>query len=198
MQCQVYLNGMGEAQGEYCSIFFFITGGPYDELLAWPFQRRIIFSLLPRDHKETNPIRRLSVVPTSKGSAPISYDMGWISINNAEKFPECFDKPSTGRNNEPYGQPQFARITDVETDKFLRDDCVYFKVVSEDVGLKPDYLEFNKMGFLHEGEVHPLDKLPIAGSGDSSRKFSGGLTTGGMSTGLSSSTLAIDRKYSMY
>jgi len=194
MQCQVYLNGMGEAQGEYASIFYFITPGPYDDLNQFPFQRRVIFSLLPRDHKETNPIRRLSVVPSTKGSAPISYDMGWISVNNAEKFPECFDKPTQGRNNEPYGQPEFARITDVETEKFLRDDCVYFRVVTEDIGLKPDYLEFNKMGFLHEGETHPLDKLPLPSS--TSRKSSGaGLA---ITSGLSGSSLGLDRKYSAY
>jgi len=194
MQCQVYLNGMGEAQGEYASIFYFITPGPYDDLNQFPFQRRVIFSLLPRDHKETNPIRRLSVVPSTKGSAPISYDMGWISVNNAEKFPECFDKPTQGRNNEPYGQPEFARITDVETEKFLRDDCVYFRVVTEDIGLKPDYLEFNKMGFLHEGETHPLDKLPLPSS--TSRKSS---TSGlAITSGLSGSSLGLDRKYSAY
>ena len=160
MQCQVYLNGMGEAQGEYLSIFYFLTPGPYDHLMQWPFQRRVLFTLLPRDTKENNPIRKTNITQPNVGTPPICYDMGWISLQNAEKFPECFERPDRDQNNEPYGQPEFVRLDQVESDTFLREDCLYFKVVCEDLSMKPDYLEFNRMGFLKEGEKHPLEKLP--------------------------------------
>ena len=49
MCARVFLNGNGLGENSHLSLFFVVMKGEYDTLLDWPFQQRIIFSLLDQE-----------------------------------------------------------------------------------------------------------------------------------------------------
>ncbi|CAF1049521.1 unnamed protein product [Rotaria sordida] len=52
MCARLHLNGNGDGQGTHMSLFFILMKGKYDDILGWPFNSRIIFSLYDQTDKK--------------------------------------------------------------------------------------------------------------------------------------------------
>jgi len=109
MCARVYLNGEGQGQGNYVSLFFVLMQGDYDDLLPWPFRQTVTLSLVnqdgganKRDHSET-------FRPDPASSS--------------------FEKPKTSMNIAT-GSPLFIRHDALENraSPYLKNDTLYFRV----------------------------------------------------------------------
>ena len=49
---QIYLNGIGEHKGTHITLFFHIMKGEYDNLLEWPFSKKVTLTLLDQTEKK--------------------------------------------------------------------------------------------------------------------------------------------------
>ncbi|XP_062979585.1 TNF receptor-associated factor 2-like [Elgaria multicarinata webbii] len=108
---RLYPDGDGIGQGGHLSLFLALAKGPYDDVLPWPFQQKVTFTLL-------DPKRRKS--PVTETFLP---------------DPHCssFHQPRE-RLNVASGSPLFA--SHLEIPSYLKDDALYLKVVVDLAGIE--------------------------------------------------------------
>ncbi|XP_064623145.1 TNF receptor-associated factor 3-like isoform X2 [Lineus longissimus] len=114
MRARAYLNGDGAGKHNNLSLFFVIMRGEFDALLEWPFKQKVTLMLL--DQKE-------NAFHLSDTFRP--------DVNSTS-----FSRPTTDMNIAS-GCPKFAAHEVVESGNvYLRDDCIFVKVVVDTSYLK--------------------------------------------------------------
>ncbi|XP_067416383.1 TNF receptor-associated factor 2-like [Emydura macquarii macquarii] len=108
---RLYPDGDGAGRGTHLSLFMALAKGPYDDLLAWPFLRKVTFHLL-------DPRRRRPALSEAFAPDPCS---------------TSFQQPR-GRLNVASGSPLFAPHGQLQG--YLKDDTLYVKAVVELAGLE--------------------------------------------------------------
>ena len=114
MQIMAYLNGDGPEMGKYLSVFLVILRGYYDEILPWPFARKITFAVM--DQTGQGKDRRESFTPVGTDTA-------------------CLEKP-VGFNNTPMGCGRFMPLQILNDETYVKNDTLYLKTVIEMKGLR--------------------------------------------------------------
>ncbi|XP_063147332.1 TNF receptor-associated factor 2-like [Candoia aspera] len=108
---RLYPDGDGVGKGGHLSLFLALAKGPYDDILPWPFQQKVTFSLL-------DPTRRKS--PLVETFLPDTQSTS-------------FQKPHQ-RLNVASGSPLFASHVDIPS--YLRDDTLYLKIMVDLTGIE--------------------------------------------------------------
>ena len=102
---RIYLNGDGIGEGTHLSLFLVIMKSDYDNTLEWPFQKKISITLVNQQNRKRDLVQE--IVPNEDS--------------------ECFHKPKKDYNVAT-GLPYFAPIDKLESDGFLKDDCIFIDV----------------------------------------------------------------------
>lgn len=102
------LNGVDSARGTHLSIFIHFMQGDYDDILDWPFNGRIILTVI-----DQNPVCELRhhVVETL------------ISKPNLA----AFQRPNTPRNHKGFGYMEFLPIGILDNSTYVRNDTLIIK-----------------------------------------------------------------------
>ena len=104
--CRLYLNGDGEAnKGKYVSLFFVLMRSEFDNLLEWPFQKSVVFTL--------------------KNQLDPSKD--FRRSFNADPKSTSFMKPKK-QMNPASGCPQFMLQTKLNEEGYVKDNCFYLEI----------------------------------------------------------------------
>lgn len=106
MCARIYLNGDGLGKGTHMSFFFVIMRGPIDELLPWPFKQKVTLTLINQSGKRH--------VTDSFRPDPHS---------------SSFQRPGRREMNIASGCPMFIRQEHLITGGFVKDDCIYIRVM---------------------------------------------------------------------
>ena len=106
MCARIYLNGDGMGKNTHLSFFFVVMRGPFDGLLQWPFKQKVTLTLLNQAGKKH--------VSDSFRPDPNS---------------SSFQRPGRREMNIASGCPMFIRIEHLLNGGFVKDDCVYVRVV---------------------------------------------------------------------
>ncbi|XP_038227622.1 TNF receptor-associated factor 3-like isoform X2 [Dermochelys coriacea] len=107
---RLYPDGDGAGQGTHLSLFMALAKGPYDDLLPWPFLRKVTFYLL-------DPWRKRPALREAFAPDPLS---------------TSFQQPQ-GQLNVASGSPLFAPHGQLQN--YLKDDTLYIKVVVDTSGM---------------------------------------------------------------
>ena len=105
MCLRLYPYGDGMGKSKHVSLFFVVMKGEYDDILDWPFQRKISFSLL--NPEKRRPITD-SFIPDPKSSS--------------------FKQP-TNMMNIASGCPLFAPLDRIWNEGFVKNDCIFVKAI---------------------------------------------------------------------
>jgi len=105
---QVYLDGDGSGKGTHLSLFMVLMESDYDNLLEWPFQKKVKFTLINQQNRSKDLTQNM--IP-NKGSS-------------------SFQKPKDGFNIGS-GCPQFISLDRLDLEGFLKDDTLYIDVKVE-------------------------------------------------------------------
>jgi len=110
LRAQLFLNGIGKHVGEFLSIFIHILPSEYDEVLKWPFNHNVTFTLLkPSDN--CNQASNVSFTLT-----PNESDMN-------------FQKPLTdSRMNDGKGCSKFMLLTKLKSDRYIKNNSMFIKI----------------------------------------------------------------------
>jgi len=115
---EVWLLGVSAAQGSFLSVFLTLIQSEMDELLEWPFTKRVRVTLI--DQSDDIQSRR---------------DVTHIIDPNYD-LDDCMSRLSSVSSVErrsPFGVPQFIHLEQLNVpDKYIRDDVVYFSVSVDD------------------------------------------------------------------
>ena len=106
MCARIYLNGDGMGKNTHLSFFFVVMRGPFDGLLTWPFKQKVTLTLLNQAGKKH--------VSDSFRPDPNS---------------SSFQRPGRREMNIASGCPMFIRIEHLLSGGFVKDDCIYVRVV---------------------------------------------------------------------
>ena len=106
MCARVYLNGDGLGKGTHLSFFFVVMRGQFDALLVWPFKQKVTLMLINQAGKKhvTD-----SFCPDPQSSS--------------------FQRPGRNEMNIASGCPTFIRIGHLLNGGFIKDDCIFLRVV---------------------------------------------------------------------
>ena len=102
---RVYLNGDGLGKCTHLSFYFVLMKSPYDELLAWPFQKRVTLKIYNQDD--------------SKRSIQ--------EVFMPDSYSSSFKKP-TKITNVAAGCPLFISKDQLLHDGFVKNDCLYLEI----------------------------------------------------------------------
>eukprot|EP00111_Clytia_hemisphaerica_P019401 TCONS_00057255-protein len=102
---RLYLQGDGMGKDKYLSLFIVIMKSEYDNVLKWPFQKKITFTLINQDQNRKNLVE--SMLPSADSSS--------------------FQKPKKDMNIAS-GCPRFVEINRLAPDGFLKDDSLFIDV----------------------------------------------------------------------
>lgn len=110
MSCRLYLNGDGSGRGDHTSLFFVLLKGDYDNILQWPFSKKVSFTL----------------VNQSNTTKDIIYSF------DSDRGPS-FQKPKDVANIA-IGCPLFVRHSVLENpnEAYLKNDTIYIRIVVGD------------------------------------------------------------------
>ena len=113
-KCRLYLapNGEGSAENTHLSVFFRIMKGENDDILPWPFHKKITLTLIDQQ-KDTTDRKNIFEIIMTDAESP-------------EKA-ECFSKPVTHENNA-WGIVKFASHDELKQRRFIVDDTIIFQV----------------------------------------------------------------------
>lgn len=106
MVARIYLNGDGLGKGTHLSLFIAILKGPQDALLHWPFSHKVSFYLLDQDTLRNNV----------------------MDMFHADTSSSSFQRPVSDINVAT-GCPLFAEQSVVESNTYLKENCIYVKIV---------------------------------------------------------------------
>ncbi|CAF1145402.1 unnamed protein product [Rotaria sordida] len=108
MRARLYLNGDGNARRTHMSLFFLLMRGPYDAILKFPFNYKIIFCLYDQTPQQQHIID--SFRPDIKSNS--------------------FQRPRSEMNIAS-GIPEFVPLTMIqqEGNPYVREDAMFIKVI---------------------------------------------------------------------
>ena len=106
MCARVYLNGDGLGKGTHLSFFFVIMRGPFDALLVWPFKQKVTLTLI-------NQARKKHVTDSFR----------------PDPHSSSFQRPGRKEMNIASGCPMFIRVEHLLNGGFIKDDCIYLRIV---------------------------------------------------------------------
>jgi len=121
VRAQLFLNGIGSYEGEFMSIYFHILPSDHDDVLTWPFSKKITFALLDLSEE-------------SNKSDHISYTL--VPSPSSTNFKRPSEKMSEGR-----GHNKFVLLEKLKSDQYVRNDCMFIKIR---VHCKPSHKFENK------------------------------------------------------
>ncbi|CAE1235462.1 TRAF4 [Acanthosepion pharaonis] len=116
VSASVFLNGYGNSDNKYLSLYFKILPGEYDNLLEWPFRLPVTFTLYDQaadQDKRRNIVERFMPDPTRKQ----------------------FKKPHPDMESLGFGYPKFVSLETLKTKNYIKDDILY-------IGIKVDNKSF--------------------------------------------------------
>lgn len=111
MRIFLYLNGDEESSNSFISLYWQLLPHEYDVILNWPFSARLSFTLLP----------------INKCAPPILWS---FNSNSETDFQECFRCPA-GRPNDVFGISDFAPVSLIESEDYVKDDSLFVKIEYE-------------------------------------------------------------------
>ncbi|CAI9741348.1 TNF receptor-associated factor 4-like isoform X2 [Octopus vulgaris] len=109
VSASVFLNGYGNSDGKYLSLYFKILPGEYDNILEWPFRLPVTFTLYDQaadPDKRKNIVERFVPDPTRKQ----------------------FKKPHPDIETLGFGYPKFLTLETLKTRNFIKDDALYIGI----------------------------------------------------------------------
>ena len=112
MCARIYLNGDGLGKNTHMSFFFVIMRGPIDELLPWPFKQKVTLTLV-------NQMGKRHVTDSFR----------------PDPHSSSFQRPGHREMNIASGCPMFIRQEHLVNGGFVKDDCIYIRVVVDTSGL---------------------------------------------------------------
>ncbi|XP_054832481.1 TNF receptor-associated factor 2-like [Eublepharis macularius] len=107
---RMYPDGDGIGKGSHLSLFLAVAKGPYDDVLPWPFQQKVTFTLLDPTRKK--PALKETFLPDPNSTS--------------------FHQPRE-RLNVASGSPLFASKAQIPS--YLKDDVLFLKVVVDLAGM---------------------------------------------------------------
>ena len=102
---RLYLNGDGLGRNEYLSLFLVVMKSEYDNVLQWPFQKKVKFTMINQVDRNRDVSERM----------------------HPDKNSSSFQKPVKDMNIAS-GCPQFMKIDRLSPDGFLKDDSLFIEV----------------------------------------------------------------------
>ena len=102
---RLYLNGDGIGRNTHMSLFFVSMKSEYDNLLQWPFNRRVTFKLINQESESEN--LKETFIPDRNSSS--------------------FQKP-TRQMNVAAGCPMFITKELLNSGGFIKDDCLFIEI----------------------------------------------------------------------
>jgi len=102
---RLYLNGDGVGKNTHMSLFLVIMRSEYDNMLQWPFQMNVKFTLVNQYNKSQNLVERM--VPSKNSSS--------------------FQQPKKDMNVAS-GCPKFVEINRLRPEGFLKDNSLFIDV----------------------------------------------------------------------
>ena len=110
------------AQGSYLSVFLTLIRGEMDELLDWPFSKRVSVTLMDQsDEEQDGEESRRHVTHLIDPN----YDLD-DRVSRASVASSTVCRP-------PFGVPHFIRLEELNTaDRYIRNDTVIFAVTIDD------------------------------------------------------------------
>ncbi|KAL5491313.1 hypothetical protein EMCRGX_G016576 [Ephydatia muelleri] len=113
MCARVYLNGDGMGKGTHLSFFFVVMKGPFDALLPWPFKQKVTLIIINQAGKK-------HVTDTFR----------------PDPQSNSFQRPTQKEMNVASGCPMFIRQDQLLNGGFVKDDCIFLRVVVDvtDIG----------------------------------------------------------------
>ena len=117
MNIAVDANGVGSGKGTHVSVFAHLLRGKYDTKLKWPFAGKVTVTLLNQERDDDH-YKIIMILPSTENI-----------------------RPGTARNKVGYSK--YIPHSKVESNIYLRDDTLYFKVSVEVDSHKPwlEYME---------------------------------------------------------
>ena len=106
MCARVYLNGDGMGKGTHLSFFFVVMKGPFDALLPWPFKQKVSLTIINQAGKK-------HVTDTFR----------------PDPQSNSFQRPTQKEMNVASGCPMFIRQDQLLNGGFVKDDCIFLRVV---------------------------------------------------------------------
>ena len=106
MCARVYLNGDGMGKGTHLSFFFVVMKGPFDALLPWPFKQKVTLTIINQAGKK-------HVTDTFR----------------PDPQSNSFQRPTQKEMNVASGCPMFIRQDQLLNGGFVKDDCIFLRVV---------------------------------------------------------------------
>ncbi|XP_057295211.1 TNF receptor-associated factor 2-like isoform X2 [Hydractinia symbiolongicarpus] len=102
---RVYLNGDGIGKCSHVSLFFILMKSEYDNLLEWPFQHTVTFTLINQQDEKKNVLESFATDVASSS----------------------FQKP-TREMNIAAGCPLFIQRDHLLNGGFVKDDCIFVEI----------------------------------------------------------------------
>ena len=102
---RLYLNGDGMGRGRHLSLFLVVMKSEYDNVMQWPFQKKVKFTMVNQVDRNRDVIERM--MPDKNSSS--------------------FQKPIKDMNIAS-GCPQFISIDRLEPEGFLKDNSLFIEV----------------------------------------------------------------------
>lgn len=102
------LNGVDSARGTHLSIFIHFMQGDYDDILDWPFNGRIILTVI-----DQNPVCELR------------HHVNETLISKPNLA--AFQRPNTPRNHKGFGYMEFLPIGILDNSTYVRNDTLIIK-----------------------------------------------------------------------
>ena len=112
MCARIYLNGDGLGKNTHMSFFFVIMRGPIDELLPWPFKQKVTLTLV-------NQMGKRHVTDSFR----------------PDPHSSSFQRPGRREMNIASGCPMFIRQEHLVNGGFVKDDCIYIRVMVDTADL---------------------------------------------------------------
>jgi len=106
MCLSIYLNGNGDGLNTHISIFFIVMKGEYDATLQWPFDYKVIITLVNQNKDKDSIDRSFHAKPT-----------------------EQFQKPQTSMHTAGSGFPKFAKLSILGDPGYAQDDTMFIKAM---------------------------------------------------------------------
>jgi len=105
---RLYLHGDGMGKGTHLSLFLVLMKSEYDNILEWPFQKKIKFTLINQEDRSKDHVEKM--FPNKDSSS--------------------FQKPKKDMNIAS-GCPMFMNLKRLQPEGFLKDDSLFVEVKIE-------------------------------------------------------------------
>ncbi|XP_056675501.1 TNF receptor-associated factor 4 isoform X1 [Monodelphis domestica] len=118
LQVSAFLNGNGSGEGTHLSLYIRVLPGAFDNLLEWPFARRVTFSLLD----QSDP----AVAKPQHVTETFHPDPHWKNFQKPGTWRGSMDESALG-----FGYPKFISHQDIRKRNYVRDDAVFIRASVE-------------------------------------------------------------------